>query len=48
MIIAAENIMGSTRNDENCEPIVQYGHRFGIACFFKSLMMIAINSQVQK
>lgn len=31
MIITAENIMGSTRNDENGEPILEYGHRFGIA-----------------
>ncbi|XP_022764976.1 UTP--glucose-1-phosphate uridylyltransferase 3, chloroplastic-like isoform X2 [Durio zibethinus] len=29
MIIAAENIMGSTRNDENGEPILQHGHRCG-------------------
>ncbi|XP_022746788.1 UTP--glucose-1-phosphate uridylyltransferase 3, chloroplastic-like isoform X5 [Durio zibethinus] len=29
MIIAAENIMGSTRNDENGEPILKHGHRCG-------------------
>ncbi|XVF24165.1 hypothetical protein REPUB_Repub13aG0103800 [Reevesia pubescens] len=29
MIIAAENIMGSTRVDENGEPILQHGHRCG-------------------
>lgn len=29
MIITAENIMGSTRNDENGEPILEYGHRCG-------------------
>lgn len=36
MIIAAENIMGSTRVDENGEPILQHGHRFGLAGFFES------------
>ncbi|XP_017984691.1 PREDICTED: UTP--glucose-1-phosphate uridylyltransferase 3, chloroplastic [Theobroma cacao] len=29
MIIAADNIMGSTRVDENGEPTLQYGHRYG-------------------
>ena len=27
MIVIAENVMGSTRIDENGEPILQYGHR---------------------
>ncbi|KAK9283782.1 hypothetical protein L1049_012034 [Liquidambar formosana] len=29
MIIVAENVMGSTRIDENGEPVLQYGHRCG-------------------
>ncbi|KAJ4970072.1 hypothetical protein NE237_003171 [Protea cynaroides] len=29
LIIVAENIMGSTKIDENGEPILQYGHRCG-------------------
>ncbi|KAK0592486.1 hypothetical protein LWI29_020045 [Acer saccharum] len=29
LIIMAENVMGSTRNNENGEPILQYGHRCG-------------------
>lgn len=37
MIIVAQNIMGSTRNDENGEPILKHGHRYGIACFFSNI-----------
>lgn len=29
MIVIAENVMGSTRIDENGEPMLQYGHRCG-------------------
>lgn len=49
MIIAADNIMGSTRVDENGEPTLQYGHRFDIACFSENLQRgYQTTSQVQK